>query len=77
MFFKHVKKNNVSQVLQMLLKNGKLVNELDEAGRIPMHWACENGALSIVEILLDFGSSILLSDYVCQDSPLDLAFKYQ
>ena len=76
-FFKLVKQNNVSRVLHRVQRNPQLTNDIDEKGRIPLHYACELGLLSMIEILLDFGSQILTCDNLYGHTPLDLAFKFQ
>jgi ankyrin repeat protein len=75
--FAFVKANNVSKVLDLLKIDRGLANLVDHRGRVPLHYACELGFLSMIEILLDHGSSTLhYSKHKCQ-TPVDLAFQFQ
>jgi len=56
---------------QTLLRRGANVNEVDSAGFLPIHYACSNGFVDIVKLLLEFGSDP--SAYLTGHSPIEMA----
>ncbi len=56
---------------QTLLRRGANVNEIDSAGFLPIHYACSNGFVDIVKLLLEYGSDP--SAYLTGHSPLEMA----
>ena len=61
----------------MLDRNPSLCNDLDPDGRSPLHHACKNGYMNLIEVLLDYGSNIVTSNFENGKTPLDEAFTYQ
>ena len=56
---------------QTLLRRGANVNEIDSAGFLPIHYACSNGFVDIVKLLLEYGSDP--SAYLTGHSPIEMA----
>jgi len=61
----------------MLDRNPSLSNDLDPDGRSPLHHACKDGFMNLIEVLLDHGSNIVTSNIENGKTPLDEAFTYQ
>jgi ankyrin repeat protein len=55
------KENNMPEVLR-LLSVGADVNVKDYGDRTPLHWACENGHIQVLQALLDHGAHIEAKD---------------
>ncbi len=65
---------SVDQILKIaeIIKKPNDVHKKDEHGRTPLHWACEQGAPEIVELLLAFGAQLDARNKR-QETPLHLA----
>lgn len=57
-----------------LIRRGAVVNEVDAAGFLPLHYACSGGFLEVAKLLLEFGSDC--SSYLTGCSPLVIAAKH-
>ena len=51
-----VKKRDIGLVKCLIEANPNCVNEIDEKGRTPLHWACCRNNLEMVQLLLDNGA---------------------
>jgi hypothetical protein len=58
--------------VRTLIKRGADVNQRDEYGRTPMHWAVEEGKLEVVDLLAGEGADINARDALDM-TPLQLA----
>jgi len=56
----------------VLLKAGADMEAKDDRGRTPLHWACLNGRIPIVRLLLEKGAEANVRDTE-NHAPLDLA----
>jgi ankyrin repeat protein len=54
-----------------LIRRGVNVNEIDSAGFLPLHYACSAGSVTVVQLLLEFGSDY--TSYLTGMSPMVLA----
>jgi len=61
-FFEAVKANDVQKCLLMVRKNKNLTLDVDNERKTALHWACHNDCSSMVQVLIDFGASILVKD---------------
>ena len=57
--------------VNILLRRGASVNEIDSAGYLPLHYAASNGFAEVVQLLLEFGSDA--SSYLTGHSAVELA----
>jgi ankyrin repeat protein len=48
--------------LKKVIRLGLTINCLDEKQRLPLHYACKNGLLNIVNFLIDCGSDCRSTD---------------
>ena len=59
------------EVVQLLLARGADVNRANQAGRTGLHWACGvNGHSDVVQLLLEYGGDMSLTDNVSSDPTL-------
>lgn len=56
-----------------LIRKGAVVNEVDSAGFLPLHYACSSGFYDVAKLLLEFGSDC--SSYLTGFSPIVIAAK--
>ena len=70
-----VTSNRVEKAIRMLTRNPLLANDRDSTGRTPLHQACRFGFKYIVEILMDYGAKIVVTN-LDGKTPLDEAFAY-
>lgn len=49
-------------ILQFLHENGFDVNEVNDEGETPLHWACTNGNIKVVEKLHNLGANLQARD---------------
>ena len=57
-----------------LLQKGAAVNEVDSAGYLPIHYACVQGNLDVVKLLLEYGSDP--TSYITGKNPLEVLAKH-
>ena len=69
-FAAHSFNGNLEACHQMLLR-GFSVNEVDSAGFLPLHYACTNGHLEVVQLLLEFGADC--SSSIIGSNPVETA----
>lgn len=69
-FAAHAFNGNLEACHQMLLR-GFSVNEVDSAGFLPLHYACTNGHLEVVQLLLEFGADC--SSSIIGSNPVETA----
>ena len=50
--FDAVKNNDLTQVKKLIEKNVSSINEKDDVNNTPLHYAAENGYLTLVELLV-------------------------
>ena len=58
--FQEVKVGDVALTRKKLEKNAN-PNEKDKNGRTPLHWACQEGHIKIIHLLIEFGAQVNVS----------------
>lgn len=71
--FQAVHNNDVATVIWLLIEDNLQINLADGKKKTLLHYAVQQGHVSMVRILMDFGSNILSHDE-SHTTPLDLAF---
>ncbi len=71
-----VKKEEIVEILKILIQKGSDIHAKDIKGRIALHFASINNNLEIIKILIDQGARINAKD-IHQQTPLDLARSYE
>jgi len=61
-FFKSVENNDVIAVLNFLFENKDLINDIDSSRKTALHIACRHDYANMIEILVDFNSSLHQKD---------------
>ena len=56
-----------------LIRKGAVVNDVDSAGFLPLHYACSSGNCEVAKLLLEFGSDC--SSYLTGCAPIVIAAK--
>lgn len=84
-FIDHVKEGNLDEILSLFSSRMaiesmdsstdliKLLNERDESGLSPIHWAADRGHSTILELLLTHGADVNLVDGDCGQTALHYA----
>jgi len=62
--------------IEILIKQGADVNQIDENGRYPLHNAASKGYVDIIEVLIKHGAKVNQEDKKNKNSPLHLAVKH-
>jgi len=60
------------QIAELLIKFGAHLNEEDEDGDTPLHWAVRQGSLDNARLLLNYGADLFWTNED-DETPLDLA----
>ena len=75
-FIKLVSTGDLEQVKKMLDTNNGLVNQRDESGATPLHYATLNGQQQIVRLLVERGAEINAPDGKFGATPSGWAIEY-
>jgi ankyrin repeat protein len=68
-----VKKGDIKRVKSLLIQNPRLVSDIDEKNKIPMHLAAERGRVEILRLLIDIEPAGVYSRALDDITPLHLA----
>ena len=71
-----IKKGNLDQSRQLLEKNPAFINQFDDTGATPLHYAALHGHRSIVRMLIEKGADINLADKEFGATPTGWAIEY-
>src|SRR5262245_63241815 len=71
-----VKQGDLESVRTMLDANDEIVNQRDESGATPLHYATLNGHRQIVRLLLERGAEINIADSQFGATPTGWAIEY-
>jgi len=71
-----VKQGDLESVRAILDANGEIVNQRDESGAAPLHYATLNGHRQIVRLLLERGAEINIADSQFGATPTGWAIEY-
>jgi PhnB protein len=71
-----VKQGDLESVRAILDTNGEIVNQRDESGATPIHYATLNGRRQIVRLLLERGAEINIADSQFGATPTGWAIEY-
>ena len=71
-FFRDIRSNQETKVLNKLKLNPTLINIRDSVGKTPLHWAVIRNNLPIAQLLLSFGADANAQDY-SKRSPKEFA----
>src|SRR5262245_59305560 len=73
---KAIEEGNLEQVVAILETNDELVNQRDESGATPLHYATLNGHRQIVRLLVKQGAQINATDLEFNATPTGWAIHY-
>ena len=59
------------EVVEILLNNGYNVNQIDNDGWTPLHYAASNRFEDIIKVLIDYGADRTIKD-IWGNTPIDL-----